>query len=153
MIIELGHFAIILALITSIVQAAVSLRGAGKNNVGFMQSGLVAAYVNFGLVLFGFLALMAAHVGDDFSVMNVILNSHSQKPLLYKITGTWASHEGSMLLWVLILTGFGAGMARFVPDMPLSLRARAVGVQGLTGIGFLIFILIRYGIHFAPFFN
>jgi cytochrome c-type biogenesis protein CcmF len=84
---------------------------------------------------------MFAHVTDDFSVMNVAMNSHTMKPLLYKITGTWASHEGSMLLWVFILTGFGAAMAWTVAEMPLILRARTLAVQGMTGFGFLAFIL------------
>jgi cytochrome c-type biogenesis protein CcmF len=141
MIVVLGHFAVILALITSVVQAAMPLIGASRGNHAMMHAGRRAAYVSCGLIVMGFLALMFAHVTDDFSVMNVVLNSHTQKPLLYKITGTWASHEGSMLLWVLILTSFGAALARYVPDMPLLLRARAVGVQGLTGVGFLAFIL------------
>ena len=84
---------------------------------------------------------MAAHVGDDFSVLNVVLNSHTKKPLLYKITGSWASHEGSMLLWMLILTVFGAALAIAPKAMPLALRARALGVQGLLGIGFASFIV------------
>jgi cytochrome c-type biogenesis protein CcmF len=138
---ELGLFAIILALIASFVQASLPLIGAAKNQSPLMRAGCNAATANFFLILFAFGALMVAHVTDDFSVLNVVLNSHTQKPLLYKITGTWASHEGSMVLWVLILTGFGAAMARLIPEMPLAVRARALAVQGMTGAGFLAFII------------
>jgi cytochrome c-type biogenesis protein CcmF len=141
MIPELGLFAIILALIASIAQASLPLIGAAKNKENLMRTGCAATYASFLLVLLAFAALMAAHVGDDFSVLNVAANSHTEKPLLYKITGTWASHEGSMMLWVLILTIFGASIARFVPDMPLVIRARAVAVQGMIGAGFLAFII------------
>ncbi len=141
MIIELGHFAVILALITSLLQASLPLIGARKNILSLMMAGRAAAFTSFFLVVFGFFALMFSHVTDDFSVMNVVMYSHTQKPLLYKISGVWASHEGSMLLWVLILTGFGASLAKFVPEMPIILRAQALAVQGMIGFGFLGFIL------------
>lgn len=141
MIIELGHFAVVLALILSLGQSILPLAGAARSDMPLMQAGRRAAYACFALVLCGFAALMFAHVSDDFSVLNVVMNSHSQKPLLYKITGTWASHEGSMLLWVLILSAFGAAIAKCVPDMPMVLRARALAVQGMIGFCFLAFIL------------
>jgi len=141
MIPELGLFVTILALITSLLQALLPLIGATRGKPAMMQAGCRAATASFLMVTLSFGALMFAHVTDDFSVMNVAMNSHTLKPLLYKITGTWASHEGSMLLWVFILTGFGAAMAYAVPSMPLILRARAIAVQGLTGFGFLAFIL------------
>jgi len=141
MIPELGFYVTILALITSLLQATLTLTGATRGISALMHAGCRAALASFLLVTLAFGALMAAHVSDDFSVMNVAMNSHTLKPLLYKITGTWASHEGSMLLWVFILTGFGAALAFTAPSMPLALRARAIGVQGLTGFGFLAFIL------------
>jgi len=141
MIIMIGHFAVLFAMFLSLAQAIVPLIGAACKKNKPMQAGRTLAAVNFVLVATGFFALMYAHVTDDFSVINVAMNSHSTKPLLYKITGTWASHEGSMMLWVLILTFFGAGMAILSRDMPLILRARALAVQGMTGFGFLAFIL------------
>jgi len=137
----IGHFAVLIALFLSLAQAIVPLVGAARQKSGSMQAGRVLAVLNFILVAMGFFALMYGHVTDDFSVLNVAMNSHSTKPLLYKITGTWASHEGSMMLWVLILTVFGAAMSFVAPDMPLILRARALAVQGMTGVGFLAFIL------------
>jgi cytochrome c-type biogenesis protein CcmF len=141
MMTDLGEPALVLALIVSLLQAAFAFAGAAKGNARLMRCGRGLALAAFALTLFAFAALMHAHVTDDFSLLNVAMTSHTQKPLLYKITGTWASHEGSMLLWVLILTGFGAALASFVPAMPLALRARALGVQALTGIGFFSFIL------------
>ncbi len=141
MIITLGHFAVSLALLLSLAQSIIPLFGASQNNIKKIQIGRGLALANFVLVATGFFALMYAHVTDDFSVVNVAMNSHSTKPLLYKITGTWASHEGSMMLWVLILTLFGALIALVPRDMPLVLRARALAVQGMTGVGFLAFIL------------
>jgi len=140
-IVELGHFAVILALIASLIQASLSLMGAARGSVPLMQAGRNAALASFFLITLGFAALMRAHMTDDFSVLNVVMNGAVKKPMLYKIAGTWASHEGSMLLWVLILTGFGAAMAKLMPAMPLALRARALSVQGMIGSGFLAFIL------------
>jgi cytochrome c-type biogenesis protein CcmF len=141
MIPELGLFTLCLALITSLLQSALPLIGVARNQTALMHAGRMACFVSFILVILSFGALMTAHVTDDFSVLNVAMNSHTLKPLLYKITGTWASHEGSMMLWVLILTAFGAGLAFFAPTMPLLLRARALAVQGMMGVGFIAFIL------------
>ena len=141
MIITIGHFAVLLALVLSLAQVIVPLVGAARQNTNIMHAGRILAVINFVLVATGFFALMYAHITDDFSVLNVAMNSHSAKPLLYKITGTWASHEGSMMLWVLILTLFGAALSFLSPDMPLIIRARALAVQGMTGVGFLAFIL------------
>src|SRR3546814_15450203 len=80
---------------------------------------------------------MHAYVTSDFSVINVVENSHSAKPLLYKVTGVWGNHEGSMLLWVLILALFGAMVAWFGRNLPPTLRARVLAVQGMIGVGFL----------------
>jgi cytochrome c-type biogenesis protein CcmF len=142
MIAELGHFALILALLLACVQAGLCLVGAARGTGAWMEAGRKAALMQGVAVLLAFLALMHAYVVSDFSVLNVVNNSHSQKPLLYKISGIWGNHEGSMLLWIMMLAGFGAALAHFGNNIPPSLKARAIGIQGLIGIGFLLFSLL-----------
>ena len=142
MIIELGHFALVLALLVATVQSVVPLAGAARGYAGWMGVAAPAALVQVAAVGFAFLALTHAYVTSDFSVLNVAENSHSAKPLIYKITGVWGNHEGSMLLWVLILALFGAMVALFGGNLPASLRARVLSVQGMIGVGFLLFILV-----------
>ncbi len=142
MTVELGHFALVLALLVAIVQGTVPLRGAARGSEPLMAVGRTAALAQFLLVLLAFLSLMNAYVQSDFSVLNVAQNSHSAKPLLYKIAGTWGNHEGSMLLWVLILALFGAALALFGRGLPQALKARALGVQAWVGVGFYLFILL-----------
>ena len=137
----LGHLAVHLALATSALQAIIPLIGAARDKAWMMGAGRKLAAASFMLVLFGFMSLMFAHVTDDFSVLNVVEHSHTTKPMLYKISGVWASHEGSMMLWVLILSGFGAAMALVQPSMPERLRARALAVMGMVGFAFISFIL------------
>ncbi|HET8729106.1 MAG TPA: heme lyase CcmF/NrfE family subunit [Alphaproteobacteria bacterium] len=141
MIAELGHFALILAFILAAAQAAVPLYGAWARHPGLMAVGNAAATGQFALIAFAFLALAHAYVTSDFTVLNVVRNSHSAKPLLYKITGVWGNHEGSMLLWVLILALFGGMVAWFGRNLPPTLKARVLAVQGMIGVGFLAFIL------------
>ncbi len=142
MIVELGHFALILALLLAIVQASVPLVGAARRNAGWMTLGQSTAVAQFVLVSLAFAALINAYVTSDFSVANVAENSASAKPLLYKITGVWGNHEGSMILWVFILSLFGAAVAWFGDNLPPALRARVLAVQGMIGTGFLLFILL-----------
>jgi cytochrome c-type biogenesis protein CcmF len=141
MIVELGHFALVLAFALSLVQFAVPLAGARAGNARLMAVAGPVAIAGFGLVAISFAALTAAYVLSDFSVVNVWENSHSLKPMLYKVTGTWGNHEGSMLLWVLILALFGALVAVFSGNLPARLRANVIAVQGLVGAAFLLFIL------------
>jgi cytochrome c-type biogenesis protein CcmF len=141
MIIEFGHFALILALCLAALQATLPLYGASRNHAGLMAVGQSAAVAQFLLIAASFAVLVNAYVTSDFSLATVIENSQSTKPLLYKITGVWGNHEGSMLLWVLILSLFGAAVALFGDNLPPSLRARVLAVQGMIGIGFLTFIL------------
>ncbi|MEY8098365.1 heme lyase CcmF/NrfE family subunit [Falsihalocynthiibacter sp. S25ZX9] len=141
MIIELGHVALILAFLLSLVQATVPLIGAHKGWSGWMAVGSAAATAQFLLVFYAFLALTYAFVTSDFSLKLVIENSHTLKPMLYKVAGVWGNHEGSMLLWVLILAGFGACAAWFGDNLPATLRARVLAVQGAIGVGFYAFIL------------
>src|SRR5262245_1613143 len=101
-----------------------------------------AAMAQFGLLIIAFSALVWAYVTSDFSVENVWRNSHSAKPLIYKISGAWGNHEGSMLLWVLILGLFGAAVAAFGHNLPPRLKANVLGVQGCIGAAFLLFIIL-----------
>ncbi|WP_137388034.1 heme lyase CcmF/NrfE family subunit [Rhodoligotrophos defluvii] len=141
MIIEAGHFALVLAMVVALYQAAVPLYGAHVGNDRMMRVAATAAVAQLILVAAAFAALIHAFVVSDFSVKLVWANSHSAKPLLYKISGVWANHEGSMVLWVLILAGFGAAIALGGRNLPLSLKARTLGVQGLIGAAFLMFTL------------
>jgi len=141
MIIELGHFALILAFLVACVQAIVPLVGAHRRWPGWMAVAAPAANAQFLLTAAAFAALTYAFVMSDFSVRLVTINSHSDKPLLYKITGVWGNHEGSMLLWVLIVTLFGAFAAWFGGNLPPTLKARVLSVQAMVGVAFFAFIL------------
>jgi cytochrome c-type biogenesis protein CcmF len=141
MIAELGHFILILALATALYQCVVPQIGALRNDASLMQSSLPAALAQALLIAASFGCLTWAYVTSDFSVVNVAANSHSQKPLLYKLTGVWGNHEGSMLLWVLILSLFGAAVALFGDNLPWRLKARVLSIQALIGASFLLFIL------------
>ncbi len=142
MITELGHFALILALFVAIIQATVPLIGAARRHPGWMAVGRSCALIGFALTALAMLALMHAYVVSDFTVINVIQNSHTDKPLLYRITGVWGNHEGSMLLWVFMLSLCSAAVAFFSDNLPPALRARVLAVQGMIAVGFLLFILL-----------
>ncbi|MFZ2871443.1 heme lyase CcmF/NrfE family subunit [Zavarzinia sp.] len=141
MIAELGHFALILAFIVALVQGIVPMAGAARGHGPSMKLADTAAVLQFLLVAGAFAALVHAYVTSDFSLVNVYSNSHSQKPMLYKVTGVWGNHEGSLLLWALMLTLFGAMVALFGRNLPDGFRARALAVQGLVGVGFLAFMI------------
>ncbi|MSO76666.1 MAG: heme lyase CcmF/NrfE family subunit [Alphaproteobacteria bacterium] len=141
MITEIGHLALILALVVAILQSSLPLYGAAQNRAALMQFARHAAIGQLGLVLLAFLATTYAFVVSDFSVMLVANNSHSAKPMLYKITGVWANHEGSLLLWILILAVFGAMVAGFGRNLPPTLRARVLAVQAMIAVGFIAFTL------------
>ncbi len=139
MIAELGAFALILALALSVVQAGLSGAGRWRRSAILAGAGEGAALAAFLGVAVAFAALMHAFVVSDFSVSNVAANSHTEKPLLYRVAGTWGSHEGSMLLWCLALTGFGASVAGLGRGLPKGLKALAVMTQGLLGVVFLAY--------------
>ncbi len=141
MIIELGHFALIVALCVSLVQSTIPLIGAARGNTAWMATGRSCAIAVFLLIAIAMLSLMHAYVTSDFSVLNVFENSHTDKPLLYQITGVWGNHEGSMLLWVFMLSLCTATVAVFSNNLPPELRARVLAVQGMIAVGFLLFIL------------
>ena len=142
MIAELGHFALVLALALALAQAVLPLAGAARDNQAWMA---VAAPASQGQLLFiaiAFFALMQAYVSSDFSVAVVADNSNSAMPLIYKAAATWGNHEGSLLLWVLILAVFGAAVGTFGNNLPPKLKARVLAVQGLIAVGFLAFMLL-----------
>ena len=141
MLIELAHFAMILAFAMAIAQAVVPMIGAAKGWRGWMALAEPAATSQVILVGFAFAVLTWAFVASDFSVQLVYFNSHTDKPMLYKISGVWGNHEGSMLLWLLILVLFGASAAWFGGGLPARLRARVLAVQGAIGVAFYAFIL------------
>ncbi|RWR30344.1 heme lyase CcmF/NrfE family subunit [Sinirhodobacter populi] len=139
---ELGHFALILAFCVALIQMVIPLIGAQKGWSGWMAVAEPAATAQFALIAVAFAALVHAFVTSDFSLLLVYENSHTAKPMLYKVTGVWGNHEGSMLLWVLILSLFGALAAWFGGALPAGLRARVLAVQASIGLAFLGFILL-----------
>ena len=139
--VETGHFALVLAFALSLVQMLVPLVGARTGNQRLMAVGGPVTVTGFALTALSFAALASAYASSDFSVASVWENSHSLQPMIYKITGTWGNHEGSMLLWVLILTFFGALVAAFGSNLPATLRANVLAVQGAIGAAFFLFIL------------
>jgi cytochrome c-type biogenesis protein CcmF len=139
--VETGHFALVLAFALSLVQFVLPLVGARTGDARLMATAGPVAVTGFAMTAISFAALTIAYMLSDFSVLNVVENSHSQKPMLYKITGTWGNHEGSMLLWVLILTFFGALVAAFGRNLPATLRANVLAIQGLIGSAFFLFII------------
>jgi len=141
MINEIGHFALVLALCVAVLQASLPLYGAARGDGALIAWARPAAFAQFLFVAVAFFALMHAYAVSDFSLANVAANSNSTKPLLYKLSGVWSNHEGSMLLWVFILTLFGAAVALFGRNLPPTLRARVLAVQAMIGVGFLVFIL------------
>ena len=142
MIVELGHLALCIALVAALVQATVPVWGAIQRHPAAMRVADAAAEVQFLATAAAFGALTYAFVVSDFSVRLVALNSHSMKPMLYKVTGVWANHEGSMLLWVLMLALFGVLIAVFGRMIPVATRSLVLAVQAMVGVGFYLFILL-----------
>jgi cytochrome c-type biogenesis protein CcmF len=141
MIVEFGHFALLLALAVAMVQTAVPALGARTGDINLMRVGEPAALAQLWLLATAFAALTYAYVTSDFSVENVWANSHTDKPLIYRISGVWGNHEGSMLLWVLILALFGAAVALYGANLPSTLRANVLAVQAAIAVAFLVFIV------------
>jgi cytochrome c-type biogenesis protein CcmF len=142
MIVEAGHYALVLALMLALTQSIVPMVGARLQEPRLMGVAGSVAVAQFAFALFAFGVLTLAYVVSDFSVVNVFENSHSAKPLIYKITGVWGNHEGSMLLWVLILALFSALVAVFGTNLPLTLRSLVLAVQGWIASAFYLFILL-----------
>jgi cytochrome c-type biogenesis protein CcmF len=142
MITEIGHYALVLALALSIAQALIPLYGVWQRDGALMATAQPIAVMQFIFAAISFAALTHAFVVSDFSLLNVVQNSHSAKPLIYKISGVWGNHEGSMLLWVLILALFGALVAFGGRAMPSDLTAAVLAVQAWVTAAFYIFILL-----------
>ena len=141
MIVELGHYALILGLMVTLFQAIVPMIGAQRGDAQWMGFASPSAVVQALLSIASFAALTYAYVVSDFSVLNVVANSHSEKPMLYKISGVWGNHEGSMLLWVLILALYGLAVAVFGRNLPPRLKARVLSIQAMIALGFYLFII------------
>ncbi len=141
MIAEIGQYALILALALALVQTVLPAWGARTGDATLMSVATPVAYILFLFVGSAFAALVALYLTSDFSVVNVVDNSHSRMPTIYKITSTWGNHEGSMLLWVLVLALFGALVALFGGNLPERLKANVLAVQGSIAVAFLLFIL------------
>jgi cytochrome c-type biogenesis protein CcmF len=141
MISEIGHYALVLSLAVSLIVSIVPVIGARRGNVGLMQIGTMGSVLMFVLVLLSFAALTRAYAVSDFSLENVWQNSHSLMPTLYKITGVWGNHEGSMLLWLLILVLFSALVAVYGRNLPDTLKANVLAVKAWISLAFTLFIL------------
>ncbi len=142
MIPELGHFALILALLLSVAQAGFSLTGGARDNAAFMAAGLSAARGQFVFTGIAFVCLGYAFYANDFSVLYVASNSNSALPLQYRLAAIWGGHEGSMLLWTTTLALWTVAVTLFSRHLPEVFRARLIGTMGLISIGFLLFILL-----------
>jgi cytochrome c-type biogenesis protein CcmF len=141
MIPELGHFALIVALLLALVQSILPLVGAQRGNLTLMAVARPAVQGQFVFVAIAFACLAYAFLKNDFTVENVALNSFSQLPEIYRFTATWGSHEGSMLLWALILAFWGMAVSVFSRHLPDDMVARVLGIMGLISTGFLVFLL------------
>ena len=141
MIPELGQFALVLALCLALVQCVLPIAGAARGNAAWMAVARPAAQGQFVFVAIAFGCLAWSFVHNDFSVLNVATNSNSQLPLHYRVAATWGSHEGSMLLWVLVLTVWTVAVTVFSRHLPEEVVARVLGVMGFVSTGFLLFIL------------
>ena len=142
MIVEIGHYALVLALATALIVSVLPVIGARRGDAAMMALGTTGSLTMFALVAFSFGVLTWAYVVSDFSVANVWENSHSLMPLIYKYSGVWGNHEGSMLLWLLILVLFSALVAVFGRNLPDTLRANVLAVQAWISTAFLLFILL-----------
>ncbi|NJN45880.1 MAG: heme lyase CcmF/NrfE family subunit [Candidatus Competibacteraceae bacterium] len=137
---EIGHLALVLALTLALLQASVPLAGAAVGDARLMAVARPAAAGQFGFLALSFLCLVLSFINNDFSVAYVAQNSNSQLPIWYRISAVWGGHEGSLLLWVLILGGWTVAVALFSRALPRDLVARVLGVMGLISVGFLLFL-------------
>jgi cytochrome c-type biogenesis protein CcmF len=142
MIPELGHYALMLALGLALIQGIMPIVGTRTNDPVLMSIAAPAALAQFIFVAIAFAALAECYVASDFSVLNVYENSNSAMPLIYRLTSIWGNHEGSMMLWVSILAFFGALVALFGTNLPVTLKANALAVQAWIAAAFHLFILV-----------
>ncbi len=142
MIPELGQFALIIALCIALVQGVLPIVGAVRGDVAWMNVARPAAQGQFVFVAIAFGCLAYSFVTNDFSVLNVVNNSNSSLPWYYRFAATWGSHEGSLLLWVLMLTTWMVAVTLFSRHLPLEMVSRILGVMALISVGFLLFMLL-----------
>ncbi len=142
MIPEIGHFALILGFCIAVIQGIVPLAGASLGISRWVAVAKPAALAQFLFVGFSYACLTLSFLQHDFSVLYVATNSNTELPLLYLISGVWGAHEGSLLLWALILSLWTGAVALFSPSVPHIMRARVLGVLGLVSVGFLLFIIL-----------
>ncbi|MEO8058641.1 MAG: heme lyase CcmF/NrfE family subunit [Burkholderiales bacterium] len=138
---ELGHLALILAFLISLIQGVLPIVGAHRGHAGWIALARPAAQTQFVLILFSFACLMQAFVANDFSVAYVAAHSNSKLPTIYRASAVWGGHEGSLLLWVLMLSGWTLAVSLFSRQLPQAMVARVIGVLGLVAAGFLMFML------------
>ena len=141
MIVELGHFALILATCVAFIQGTLPLAGTLRDNVRWQNAARPAALLQFTLIALAYGILTYAAVTNDFSVRYIAAQSNLLLPLPYKVASVWGGHEGSLLLWVLMLSGWTLAVALFSERLPLAMVARVISVLGLIAVGFLLFIL------------
>src|SRR5437868_10329281 len=142
MVPELGHFALIVALLTALALGTLPLVGASRNDFALMAMARPAARMLFLLVAFAFGCLAWSFLTSAFSVDNVALHSNSKLPSYYRFAATWGSHEGSLLLWLLMLSGWGGAVTLFSRNLPATIIARVLAIMGLIAVGFLLFLLL-----------
>src|SRR5690242_5779589 len=142
MIPELGHFSLIVALFVAMALGSLPLIGAARNDLALMAMARPATRMLFVLVAFAFGCLAWSFVTSDFSVENVVQHSNSRLPSYYRFAATWGSHEGSLLLWLLMLTGWAGAVTLFSRNLPAAVVARVLAIMGLIAVGFLLFLLL-----------
>jgi cytochrome c-type biogenesis protein CcmF len=142
MIVEIGHFALILAACVALVQGVLPLAGTINDNQRWQALAKPAAALQFALIAFSFAVLAHGALTDDFSIKYIAGHSNSLLPTQYKFASVWGGHEGSLLLWMLMLSGWTVSVAIFSRTLPLAMVARVIGILGLVSTGFLMFILI-----------
>src|SRR6267143_2739315 len=141
MVPEVGQFALIIALLLAITQASLPMLGAARGNRSWMAVAVPAGQAQFIFVAIAFGCLAYSFITNDFSVLNVATNSNSQLPLHYRLAATWGSHEGSLLLWTLMLGLWTVAVSLFSKQLPNEMLARVLSVMGVVSVGFLLFML------------
>ena len=142
MIPEIGHFALIITLAIAIVQAIIPIAGVSLNKPQWMALARPTARAQFLFIGISFACLLYAFVTSDFTVKLIANNSHTQMPMIYKVSSLWGNHEGSLLLWVFILAGWGVAVSIFSRSIPPVMLARVLSVMGMISIGFLLFLIV-----------
>ncbi|MDP2228526.1 MAG: cytochrome c biogenesis protein CcsA, partial [Moraxellaceae bacterium] len=142
MLVELGHFALVLALAVALLQTVVPMVGVWRGHPGAQAVARRSAWTQLGLLVFSFAMLTHAFLQNDFSVDYVARQSNTALPVWYKISAVWGGHEGSLLLWALVLALWTAAVARFSRSLPRDMTARVISILGAVSVAFLLFILL-----------